>query len=389
MVQDAFRRAGRPDQSLRMLERLTHNAVTEHRYGDAGYYYWLLATETLKFVTATSPRDVTSADRVHLRRFAELERKAELYYAYNIIYRYTVEPFVTSTPETIFNTAQFILNAISTPGANEEAPHGISRVYTLIALAKQAKTLGAFKLARKVYERLATLRVPPAWRDQVDAAALTIRSKRFSDRDELLPICARCSTPNPLLGSGTVTADSCVHCSAVFVRSLHTFDALPLVEFSISDAVRFDDAQIRALIEDLPPIKQGNAAGAPRRGERHYGADVQTLEIDGDMPDDDMEQGSSQNDAFHQQLLNGEASMGGRLPPICVDSECVRAMPRPEVFVRKSMCPALPARYFRNVIPEVPISMCPSCCHFFPEEDFEFAVLQKKACPFCRSVVDI
>ncbi len=34
-LQDAFRKAGRPDQSLRMLERLTHNAVTEHRC-DAG-----------------------------------------------------------------------------------------------------------------------------------------------------------------------------------------------------------------------------------------------------------------------------------------------------------------------------------------------------------------
>jgi intraflagellar transport protein 122 len=196
LSQDAFRKAGRPDQSLRMLERLTHNAVTEHRYSDAAYYYWLLATETLKFVTAASPAQVTAADRRHLEKFHNYELKAELYYAYNIIYRYTEEPFVTSTPETIFNTSQFILNVIggggsaasnggggagaggangaggAGAGANaggEEAPMGVSRVYTLVALAKQAKALGAFKLARKIYERLATLRVPPAWREQVSS----------------------------------------------------------------------------------------------------------------------------------------------------------------------------------------------------------------------------
>jgi intraflagellar transport protein 122 len=265
-------------------------------YSDAAYYYWLLATETLKFVTAASPAQVTAADRRYLEKFHNYELKAELYYAYNIIYRYTEEPFVTSTPETIFNTSQFILNVIGGGGSaasngggggaggasgasgaggaganagGEEAPMGVSRVYTLVALAKQAKTLGAFKLARKIYERLATLRVPPAWREQVchaiafsgslhfalvfsptlhhdhclhldhpfaltliqpsrfihpstqiDLGALTVRSKRFADRDELLPMCSRCSTPNPLLSAHA--ADACVHCRAPFLRSLHT-----------------------------------------------------------------------------------------------------------------------------------------------------------------------
>ena len=55
-----------------------------------------------------------------------------------------------------------------------------------------------------------------------------------------------------------------------------------------------------------------------------------------------------------------------------------------QVFVRTFPCAALPCQYFRNVIPEVPVVMCHACCRFFHEADFEFAVLQKKACPFCR-----
>jgi hypothetical protein len=57
-------------------------------------------------------------------------------------------------------------------------------------------------------------------RPQIDIGALTVRSKRFADRDELLPMCSRCSTPNPLLSAQA--ADACVHCRAPFLRSLHT-----------------------------------------------------------------------------------------------------------------------------------------------------------------------
>ena len=85
--------------------------MRERRFGDAGYYYYLLAGETLKLVSAQANAQMLSAaDRAHVRRFAELELKAELYHAYHIIYRYTVEPFVTSQPETIFQ-ARFPLQS--------------------------------------------------------------------------------------------------------------------------------------------------------------------------------------------------------------------------------------------------------------------------------------
>ena len=36
------------------------------------------------------------------------------------------------------------------------------------------------------------------------------------------------------------------------------------------------------------------------------------------------------------------------------------------------------------MLPDVPIVLCHSCNHFFHEEDWEFAIMTKGCCPFCR-----
>jgi hypothetical protein len=43
----AYKDAGRPDLSSRMLEQLTHNAVVEKRFGDAAFYFYQLSIEAL------------------------------------------------------------------------------------------------------------------------------------------------------------------------------------------------------------------------------------------------------------------------------------------------------------------------------------------------------
>lgn len=60
----------------------------------------------------------------------------------------------------------------------------------------------------------------------------------------------------------------------------------------------------------------------------------------------------------------------------------------PQVFVQKFSHPCERARFFRNMIPDVPVSLCACCNKFFHQEDFEFSVLQKGHCPFCRSPKD-
>ena len=45
---EAYRKSGREDRAARMMQQLTFNAVVESRFKDASYYYWLLASETLR-----------------------------------------------------------------------------------------------------------------------------------------------------------------------------------------------------------------------------------------------------------------------------------------------------------------------------------------------------
>jgi len=49
-AQEAYKKAGRPDLSLRIVEFLTHNAVVEKRFSDAAQYYWMLAAESLQLI---------------------------------------------------------------------------------------------------------------------------------------------------------------------------------------------------------------------------------------------------------------------------------------------------------------------------------------------------
>ena len=43
----AFHKAGLQEQAVRVLEQLTHNAVLENRFNDAGYYFWKLSMQCL------------------------------------------------------------------------------------------------------------------------------------------------------------------------------------------------------------------------------------------------------------------------------------------------------------------------------------------------------
>lgn len=59
-------------------------------------------------------------------------------------------------------------------------------------------------------------------------ANLKCRSKPFSDKEGYIQNCNRCMTQNPLINLG---GDCCGGCGKDFVRNMHDFDSLPLVEF--------------------------------------------------------------------------------------------------------------------------------------------------------------
>ncbi len=288
-------------------------------------------------------------------------------------------------------------------------PHGISKVYALFALAKQGKLLGAYKLARTAYTKLLSLRMPASWREQIDLACLTIRTKAYSDKEELLPVCYRCSTSNPLLNA---SGDACVNCAHVFVRSFVSFETLPLVEFVLEDGLTDEEAD-RIITEDIGThtcmdvflyacmyaqallcvrvcvyvcvcvrTVTGATGKKSNTGKESLGDNGESLDLNA-AGDDDDDGENADTDAFHQQLMNMEA-IGNSYPPIRVNAACLSAMNKSEVFVVRYNTRALATRYYRSVIPGLPITFCAHCKHFFHEEDFEFHVLQKQQCPFCR-----
>jgi len=360
-AREAFKDAGQPLEALRMLQTLTHNAVVEKRYGDAGYYYWLMALDELRS-SQSAGRGAKSDE--HFLRFLQLHHKAQLYYAYDNIHKYTEEPFTALSPDNLFQIAQFVLNEIGDD--EEDVPFGISQVNTVFTMAKHGQSLGLNKFARAAYQRLVKLKLPVAWRDQIENSCLKVRTTPYLDKEDMLPICHRCSQSGPALNP---EGDCCPSCAHQTIRSFCFFESLPLVEFFLEDGITHEQAV--KLIEAAPELKQQ----APTNDGKS-----QSLLIN----DDDDEEG---DDEFHRQLNYSATLSDGSLAPIKLGARALRAMPKEEVFIVQWPTQAAPTKYYRVSVPDVPIAHCKKCNHFFHEEDYEFHVLQHGSCPFCRTPV--
>ena len=99
---------------------------------------------------------------------------------------------------------------------------------------------------------------------------------------------------------------------------------------------------------------------------------------------DNQDGSAGGGDLFSSRLMAGD---GGEVTgPVMCDRRVLQSLEPREVFTlhwnkgRMGMRP----RRFKSVVPEIPIVVCTNCNHFFHEEDFEFASLQKKECPFCK-----
>lgn len=56
-----------------------------------------------------------------------------------------------------------------------------------------------------------------------------------------------------------------------------------------------------------------------------------------------------------------------------------------QIYVMPSNSPFSPTKYYRNMAPSIPIVHCTVCFHFFLEDDFEIAAIQRSVCPVCRA----
>uniref|UniRef100_A0A6I8RI89 Intraflagellar transport protein 122 homolog n=1 Tax=Xenopus tropicalis TaxID=8364 RepID=A0A6I8RI89_XENTR len=357
-AQKAFHKAGRQDEAVRVLEQLTHNAVVESRFNDAAYYYWMLSMQCLEI-----SKDKEEKQDAMLQKFYHFQHLAELYHVYHSIHRYTDEPFSSHLPETLFNISRFLLHSLT-----KESPLGISKVNTLFTLAKQSKALGAYKLARQVYERLQGLRIPSRFLESIELGSITIRSKPFHDSEELIPMCYRCSTNNPFLNN---LGNVCINCRQRFVFSASSYEVLPLVEFYLEDGISDEEA---VSLVDLEAPRSSSKADS----WREMSSDTQTLRLD---DGDDM----MTYDPFTAKLSFEQG--GSEFVPVVVNRAVLRTMSRRDVLIKRWPLP-LKWQYFRSLLPDVSITMCPSCFQMFHTEDYELLVLQHNCCPYCRRPIE-
>ncbi|XP_014729544.1 PREDICTED: intraflagellar transport protein 122 homolog isoform X1 [Sturnus vulgaris] len=355
-AQKAFHKAGRQREAVLVLEQLTHNAVLESRFNDAAYYYWMLSMQCLDIAQENEGQQTEM-----LQKFHHFQHLAEVYHVYHFIQRYTEEPFSFHLPETLFNISRFLLHSLT-----KETPLGISKVNTLLALAKQSKALGAYKLARHAYDKLQGLQIPDRFQKSVELGSLTIRSKPFHDSEELVPLCYRCSTNNPLLNN---LGNVCINCRQPFVFSASSYEVLHLVEFYLEDGITDEEAV--ALIDlEAPRVS---------KWQETMSEHTQTLKLDDSA--DIIEDG----DPFTAKLSFEQG--GSEFVPVVVSRAVLRSMSRRDVLVKRWPRP-LRWQFYRSLLPDASITMCPSCFQMFHTEDYELLILQHNCCPFCRRRTD-
>ncbi|KAJ8959436.1 hypothetical protein NQ318_022128 [Aromia moschata] len=353
-AQKAFHKAGRSEEAFKVFFQLTDNAVDECRFQDASYYYWIVSRQYLDLC-----KENNDNREQYLEQFKVNEKLAEIYYAYNTVHKYLEEPFTSYMPEALFNIARFLMIE-----AAQRRPKGVSHFSILYTLAKQARKLGANKLAKQLFDKIQALRIPQKFQEQVEIASISSRARSYSDPEELLPMCYRCSTYNPL----ATPSNDCVNCNQKFVYSFVSFELLPLVEFHLEDGI--NDEEAMRLI-DTPLVKKKE-----ENWEENVSENQQTLQLT---------QIEEEKDPFTSRLVEEEGK--GVFVPVTVGRKTLLSLDSSSVLVCK-WGPPLRYQFFRNLLPDLHISVCNSCFKCFHVDDFELQLLQNGHCPFCRTSPD-
>ncbi|XP_074605343.1 intraflagellar transport protein Oseg1 [Brevipalpus obovatus] len=374
-AQKAFHQAGEIPKSLQVLNRLTSNAIDEHRYSDASYFCWILSSQCLELIDS-----VDKSDRIKLvNKFEHFQKRADIYYAYHNIYRYIEEPFTSFFPDALFNMARFLCHELE----DEDVP-GVSKVCVLSAFAKQAKNLGAFKLARTIHDILNKFNIPPRFQEAIEFGDVSARGRPFNDHEDLLPLCYRCSTINPLYNSD---GNRCKNCKQPFTFSFTNFDSLPLVEFKLDEGLKEDDAIRIINIEQESRILSAKKKKNSSDWKEENSSEYQVLRLNDDedltINSEDQNDEKSPPDPFTERMSMLE-EIDSEYEPITVDQEILKQLRPKEVLIVRWPKP-LRTQFFRNLMPDISITMCENCLRFFHADELELQMLQLRKCPFCRS----
>lgn len=153
-------------------------------------------------------------------------------------------------------------------------------------------------------------------------------------------MCYKCSNY-----SSQLNGNRCPSCEQNFIFSFVSFEILPLVEFVPEEHI--PETEVERLL--MAP---------PKSNELHP-------------------------DAFTDIMVHEELNMEQMMEAV-LDRDALRSIDPRSVIMAKWPRP-FKTRYYRNLLPDLHIVICPECFQAFHSEDFELQVLQKGHCPFCRT----
>ncbi|CAD5225653.1 unnamed protein product [Bursaphelenchus xylophilus] len=324
-AQIAYVKAGHDHEAVEVLKTLDEKAVAEHRYLDASYYFRLMGKNYI---------EMTSKEAGLKKKIEECLLKADLYYVYNSVYKYVIEPFTEKTFDVLCNMARYLLLSPKMPGISQ-----VNILYTLIKLSVRNEN---YKTAREALGQLRIYRIPARFQNSIDMWSMEVKSKPYSDSDEFMPMCYSCGTSNPILAGHL-----CTHCNAPFVYSFLTFEVLPVLEFEISSDLSISEA--KDLLKTESPIDEGD----------QY--------VNGLLSEYRSRNKSGLLQLGRQDLINLASNL---------------------TFVAEFPDP-IGCKFYLKVIPEIPISQCDECKKLFHGDDYQMAVLQSGTCPVCRCKVHL
>ncbi|XP_076182185.1 intraflagellar transport protein Oseg1 isoform X4 [Ptiloglossa arizonensis] len=339
-AQEAFQIAGQSEKSIMVLTMLAKNAVAEKRFRDASYFYWLLSQISLNLNRSTDELQIM---------FSQYYEKADVYYAYDEVHKSIEEPFTSLMPEALFNISRFLLTKIQNIQID-----GVSKFIIMYTLLKQASLLGANKLTMQLLEKLRKTRIPEWQLGQLEISNLLAQASPYRDPKELMPLCYKCSTFNPLLLPDN--QGHCVQCCLKFQYSFVMFEILPLVEFELEEDISDEEAE-KLINESL--------------SSSDTMIDKDKLII---IPEVDM---------FTARLMKYEEKSS--ISTIVVGKSVLKSMDPCTVLIIKWPRP-FKTQYFKNLLPDLQITFCKSCLKLFHLDDYELAVLRYGHCPFCRTL---
>lgn len=357
---DNYKKAKRPELAIKVLKDMIEIATAENRFLDVSHSCWMLCQEFLSMVP-NDKQELNALESENIGYYKRYLTMAELYYCYDAVYRYTTEPFIDLLPESLYQMSRFLLHASLWIPAQiwlgerfpSSLPPNIRLDVILFVLAKTASVVGAFSLEKMAYEKLLLSTVASKrLRKEVEIGYLNSRNNPQEDSEDIIPLCWNCGSANPLLYKRTDGSKDekhstfrikCVNCEERFQPAFYSFESLALVEFEID-----------------PSVSEYDAINILRGQLVNYSTKKDTANRSG--------QGNL-------KILN---------------SDQLRGFKPNQIFIQNPGKKSMKARFYKEALPGVQITMCKSCEHFFHSEDFEYCLISKGGCPFCRvAPVDI